>query len=426
MRRVVARKGRGRAHLGGGLATAADLAATVAGPHRHRLAARSAVADRSGEPAGDPGRLRREPAAARRDGRRVRGAGGGAGGAGERSRPTRGRAASARICCASSWASWRRPRPAPGEDDALAAERERLRGAEKFFAATARGEETLYAGDGAVTERLAAVARELAPLAALDPALAPLVERLAERAGGGRGRRRANSAATRAGSGRIPPDWPRSRSACSCCSGSAASTAGRSPISPPSRRRCAPSWPSWARSRRGWPRGRRRWTRRRRARPRRRRLCRRRGGEAARRAGKEGHRRPARARVRLGAAARRDRGARAGAERRGPGPVPFRAQPRRRAAAAGQDRVGGRAVAGDAGGQAGAGAHGRGADLRVRRGRRRASAAARPRSIGRKLKRLAAERQVIVITHLPQVAAFADAHVRVTQDGRARQDARRD
>ena len=35
--------------------------------------------------------------------------------------------------------------------------------------------------------------------------------------------------------------------------------------------------------------------------------------------------------------------------------------------------------------------------------------------IGRKLKRLAAERQVIVITHLPQVAAFADAHVRVTK-----------
>jgi len=33
--------------------------------------------------------------------------------------------------------------------------------------------------------------------------------------------------------------------------------------------------------------------------------------------------------------------------------------------------------------------------------------------IGRKLKRLSADRQVIVITHLPQVAAFADAHIRV-------------
>ncbi|MDB4981117.1 MAG: repair protein RecN, partial [Myxococcales bacterium] len=35
--------------------------------------------------------------------------------------------------------------------------------------------------------------------------------------------------------------------------------------------------------------------------------------------------------------------------------------------------------------------------------------------VGRKLKKLAAERQVIVITHLPQVAAFGDAHVRVTK-----------
>jgi DNA repair protein RecN (Recombination protein N) len=35
--------------------------------------------------------------------------------------------------------------------------------------------------------------------------------------------------------------------------------------------------------------------------------------------------------------------------------------------------------------------------------------------IGRKLKRIAADRQVIVITHLAQVAAFADTHVRVSK-----------
>ena len=35
--------------------------------------------------------------------------------------------------------------------------------------------------------------------------------------------------------------------------------------------------------------------------------------------------------------------------------------------------------------------------------------------IGRKLKRIAADRQVIVITHLAQVAAFADAHIRVSK-----------
>jgi DNA repair protein RecN (Recombination protein N) len=36
-------------------------------------------------------------------------------------------------------------------------------------------------------------------------------------------------------------------------------------------------------------------------------------------------------------------------------------------------------------------------------------------TVGRKLKKIAADRQVIVITHLPQVAACADAHVRVTK-----------
>jgi len=42
-------------------------------------------------------------------------------------------------------------------------------------------------------------------------------------------------------------------------------------------------------------------------------------------------------------------------------------------------------------------------------------------TIGRKLKAIAAERQVIAITHLPQIAVFADAHLRVSksvQDGR--------
>ncbi len=36
-------------------------------------------------------------------------------------------------------------------------------------------------------------------------------------------------------------------------------------------------------------------------------------------------------------------------------------------------------------------------------------------TIGRKLKKIAAARQVIAITHLPQIAAFADAHIRVTK-----------
>jgi DNA repair protein RecN (Recombination protein N) len=66
----------------------------------------------------------------------------------------------------------------PGEDDALKAERERVRGAEKFAAVFGRGEELLYAGDGAAGDRIATVARDLETLATLDPGLAPLAERL--------------------------------------------------------------------------------------------------------------------------------------------------------------------------------------------------------------------------------------------------------
>lgn len=43
--------------------------------------------------------------------------------------------------------------------------------------------------------------------------------------------------------------------------------------------------------------------------------------------------------------------------------------------------------------------------------------------VGRKLKHVAAEQQVVCITHLPQVAAFADHHyrvVKVTEGGRTR------
>ena len=179
VRRVIARGGRGRAHLGGGLATAADLAATVAGlidiASQHdqqsltdpesQLAILDAFAENQA--------LRDEMTAAY----------------------TARAEATAALASFSADARARGERedllrfqlaeleaagPAPGEDGALAAERERLKGAEKFLAATARAEETLYAGDGAVAERLASVSRELMPLAALDPALGPLVERLAD------------------------------------------------------------------------------------------------------------------------------------------------------------------------------------------------------------------------------------------------------
>jgi DNA repair protein RecN (Recombination protein N) len=37
-------------------------------------------------------------------------------------------------------------------------------------------------------------------------------------------------------------------------------------------------------------------------------------------------------------------------------------------------------------------------------------------AVGRRLARLAATRQVLVVTHLPQIACFADRHVRVRKD----------
>jgi DNA repair protein RecN (Recombination protein N) len=38
-------------------------------------------------------------------------------------------------------------------------------------------------------------------------------------------------------------------------------------------------------------------------------------------------------------------------------------------------------------------------------------------AVGRRLARLAAGRQVLVVTHLPQIACFADRHLRVTKVG---------
>jgi DNA repair protein RecN (Recombination protein N) len=66
----------------------------------------------------------------------------------------------------------------PGEDEALRLERERCKGAEKFLAACTRGEEGLYSGEDAAVGRIASVAREIAALAAIDPALAPVVDSL--------------------------------------------------------------------------------------------------------------------------------------------------------------------------------------------------------------------------------------------------------
>jgi DNA repair protein RecN (Recombination protein N) len=66
----------------------------------------------------------------------------------------------------------------PGEDESLRVERERCKGAEKFLGACTRGEDALYSGEDAAAGRIATVAREISALAALDPALSPVAEML--------------------------------------------------------------------------------------------------------------------------------------------------------------------------------------------------------------------------------------------------------
>ena len=413
MRRTIARGGRGRAHLGGSLATAADLAALVgplvdiASQHDQQSLtdpeSQLAILDAFAENAA----LRGEMAAA-----------------------YAARAAAAAALAAFSADARARAeredllrfqlgeldaaRPVPGEEQTLAAERERLRGAERFLAATAGGEETLYAADGAVSERIAAVLRELEPLAALDPALAPLVERLRERGGDRRGRRaRSRSLRARRALGPGAPGGDRRAAVPAVAAAPQARRHGRR-----SRR---PARGAGRRAGRG--RLLRRGAGRAPGRGRRGGRARRRGGGRAVRVAQAARRRSLERKVdatlrELGfASARlpialeaRELGA-TGADRvrflfaPNPGEEP---RPLAKIASGGElSRV----------------------MLAVKQALARTDevltyvfdevdagiGGGAAEVIGRKLKRLAADRQVIVITHLAQVAAFADAHVRVTK-----------
>jgi DNA repair protein RecN (Recombination protein N) len=58
-----------------------------------------------------------------------------------------------------------------GEDERLKLERERLRAAEKLLSAARRGEDAIYAREGAIAEELGTLGRELAELGRIDPEL---------------------------------------------------------------------------------------------------------------------------------------------------------------------------------------------------------------------------------------------------------------
>ncbi len=177
VRRAVARTGRGRIHLGGALATAADLGATVGklcditSQHDQQLLmdpeSQLAMLDAF---AGNASLLAEAKAAfqALSDAR-------------------------AELAVFDADARTRAEREdllrfqlreleeadlKPGEDEALRLERERCKGAEKFLAACTRGEDGLYSAEDAAAGRIASVAREIGALAAVDPALTPIVESL--------------------------------------------------------------------------------------------------------------------------------------------------------------------------------------------------------------------------------------------------------
>jgi DNA repair protein RecN (Recombination protein N) len=177
VRRTISRQGRGRVHLGGSLATVGELGTHVAGlidiasQHDQQSLtdpeSQLAILDSFAE----NHELSREMTAAH-------------GALVEATRAFEAFAADARTrgeredLLRFQLGELEAAQPVAGEDEELRALRERLKGAERFFATTARGEEVLYAGDGAVAERLAVVMHELEPLGVLDPALAPLVDRL--------------------------------------------------------------------------------------------------------------------------------------------------------------------------------------------------------------------------------------------------------
>jgi DNA repair protein RecN (Recombination protein N) len=177
VRRVITRQGRGRAHLGGGLATAGDLAKHVAGLI-------DVASQHDQQSLTDPGsQLAILDAFAENDDARTEMAESYAALVEARaaleafSADARGRAEREDLL-RFQLGELDAARPVAGEDEEMRVEVQRLKGAERFFGVASRGEDVLYASDGAVAERLASVAHELAPLADMDPALAPLYERL--------------------------------------------------------------------------------------------------------------------------------------------------------------------------------------------------------------------------------------------------------
>jgi DNA repair protein RecN (Recombination protein N) len=173
VRRVVARSGRSRVYLNGVLATAAQLAGTVgslidlAGQHEHQtlcdVSTHLGLLDAF---AGLGERVRAVGAA--HDAIKAVAATLEAAATDERTRLEREDFLRYQLQELDG------ARLRPGEPEELGRERERLRSAGRLQEVALRGEERLYAREGSVCDELSALTRELGPLVGIDPALEPV------------------------------------------------------------------------------------------------------------------------------------------------------------------------------------------------------------------------------------------------------------
>jgi DNA repair protein RecN (Recombination protein N) len=179
-RRVIAAGGRGRAYLNGSVCTLATLSEVVgllleiSGQHEHQLLSRErATHRRLLDAAFVPAAVREATAAGFA---RLRSAAA----ALARSRMD-DRERSARLdFLRFQLEELEAARLQPGEDLALEAERQRLLRAGELRTAADEGEQTLYGGEAAVTDRLARVERQLGSLAEVDARLGAMLRQLQE------------------------------------------------------------------------------------------------------------------------------------------------------------------------------------------------------------------------------------------------------
>jgi DNA repair protein RecN (Recombination protein N) len=167
VRRLISRSGRGRVHIAGQLSTVQALAEVcgglidITGQHEHQslldVSRHLRLLDRSGVAAELLTEMTEAAAALEQAIKALQAAS-----LDERARIEREEFLRFQL------EEIRQADPQPGEDEALREEQRRLRAASRLMQAARRSEEGLYSGEGAVIERLAALSRELSELGSVD------------------------------------------------------------------------------------------------------------------------------------------------------------------------------------------------------------------------------------------------------------------